>query len=222
MPSAIQIYNRALSRIGVSDFIGDPAEQSKAGDFYRLWYDACVDTVLRDFPWNFASSVVALALVDGDPPPGWTYKYAYPLECHMAHQVADSAGVRNLSANVLRGWDCYGSTLARPAVPFQVMSEAPSSITRRRIIVTDLPQAYLFYTAKIVDPNQFDPGFCDALSWRIAMEVAAPFLDAPTGPQVAANAKRQYIDALLSAKAQTLNESTDDPRPDSIAIQARA
>lgn len=222
MPSAIQIYNHALSRIGVSDFIGDPAEQSKAGDFYRLWYAACAEMVLRDFPWNFASSVVALALVDGDPPPGWAYKYAYPLDCHAARQLADSSGVRNLSANVLRDWDCYGFTLARPAVPFQVMSEAANATARRRIIVTDLPLAYLFYTAKITDPNQFDPGFSDALSWRIAQEIAAPFLGAPTGPQVAANAKQQYLAALVRAKAQTLNESADDPRPDSVAIQARA
>jgi hypothetical protein len=228
MPSAIQIYNHGLSRIGVSDFIGDPAEQSKAGDFYRLWYATCVEMVLRDFPWNFASSVAALALVDGDPPPGWSYKYAYPLDCHAAHLLSDSCGVRNLAGFAYAHWDFYGIgqanglTLARPPVPFQVMSEAATSTTRRRIIVTDLPQAYLFYTAKVTDPNQFDPGFCDALSWRIAMEIAAPFLGAPTGPQVATNAKQQYLATLVRAKAQTLNESTEDPRADSIAIQARA
>ena len=130
--------------------------------------------------------------------------------------------MRNLSANVWRDWDCYGFTLARPAIPFQVMSEAATATTRRRIIITDLDDAYLFYTAKIVDPNLFDPGFADALSWRIAMEIAAPFLGAPTGPQVASTMKQQYIGTLLTAKAQTLNESTDDPRPDSVAIQARA
>lgn len=222
MPSAIQIYNHALSRVGVTDFIGDPAEQSKAGDLYRLWYATCVEMVLRDFPWNFASSVVALALVEGDPPPGWGYKYAYPLDCHAARQLSDASGVRNLAANVLTEWDCHGLTLSRPDVPFQVMSEAATSTTRRRIIVTDLPQAYLFYTAKVTDPNQFDPGFYDALSWRIAMEIAPALLGAPTGPQVASTMKQQYVSSLLRAKAQTLNESTDDQRPDSVAIQARA
>lgn len=222
MPSAIQIYNHALSRIGVSDFISDPAEQSKAGDFYRLWYATCVDTVLTDFPWNFASSVVILALVDGDPPPGWAYKYAYPIDCLAARQLSDRSGVRNISFNVVNNWDCYGLTLSRQPVSFQIMSEAATPTTRRRIIVTDLSQAYLFYTAKVTDPIQFSAGFCDALSWCIAKEIAAPFLGAPTGPQVAANAKQEYIASLIRAKAQTLNESTEDQRPDSVAIQARA
>lgn len=222
MPSAIQLYNHALANVGVSTFLADPAEQSKEGDLYRLWYAACVEKVLRDFPWNFASSVVALALVDGDPPPGWAYKYAYPIDCHAAHAVSDSSGVRNLSARVVTTWDCDGFTLARQPVPFVVMSEAATSTTRRRIVCTDLPQAYLFYTGKVTDPNQFDPGFCDALEWLIASKIAAPMLGAPTGPQVANSCAQAYRSSVLVAKSQTLNEATPDPVADSIAIQARA
>lgn len=224
MSSAIEIYNRALSRIGVSDFIGDPNEQSKAGGLYRLWYAACVDSCLRDFPWNFASSVVPLALFSGDPPPGWAYKYAYPVDCHAARVISDSRGMRSLLTNVFQQWDCYEGRypdISRQNVPFKIMSEADTPATRRRIIVTDMPQAYLFYTAKITDPNLFDPGFADALSWRIAAEIAAPFLGAPTGPTVANTAGAQYRNAVATAKAQSLNESGQDYRPDSPAISAR-
>lgn len=223
MASAIQNYNLALSRIGSDQFIADPNEDTKAGDLYRLWYDVCVEAVLTDFPWNFASSVVALALVSGDPPPGWVYKYAYPIDCLAARRLSDVSGTRNLYVNTLYGWNCYdGAQYQRQPYPFQVMSEAATSTTRRRIIVTDLEQAYLFYTAKITDPNQFDASFRDALSWRIASEIAAPMLGAPTGPSVAQAAQRQYVNALMNAQAKSLNESTDDPLPDSIAVQARA
>ena len=227
MASEIEIYNRALSRIGIDQFISDPAENSKAGSLYRLWYASCVATCLRDFPWNFAARVVALAQLSGDLLPGWAYKYAYPVDCLMARVVADSRGMRSTLSTFSQS-DVYldaqygaYSNIGQAPVPFAIMSEAPTSTTVRRVIVTDQSEAYLFYTAKIDDPNQFDASFVTALEWMIAAEIAGPFLGAPTGPQVAKSAGEQYRNAIISAKAQTLNETGRDIRPDSPAIACR-
>jgi hypothetical protein len=219
MASAIEIYNRALSRIGIDQFVGDPDETSKAGTLFRLWYEPCRDTCLRDFPWNFASRVIALAELDGAPPPGWQYKYAYPVDCMMARAIADASGIRSLPVSYVQTCVMPCTTFARVPEPFVVMGEGTTS--PRRILCADLYQANLFYTAKIADPNQFDASFTTALEWLLASEIASPFLGAPTGPQVAATTMQQYRMAVLSAKAQTLNESGQDIRPDSPAITCR-
>lgn len=229
MPSPIEIYNGALSRIGIDQAVGDPNENSKAGVLYRLWYDRCRQNVLRDFPWNFSTTVVALAVLDGDPLPGWQFKYAYPQDSLFARMICDSSGVRTFYSNVLNCaqnqpfWNIpqqYFSPLGQP-VPFQIMREAPTATTPRKVISTDLENAYLIYTADVSDTGSFDAGFIDALQWKIASEIAAPFLGAPTGPQVAMNAGKYYRDSVLTARAQTMNESGADYRPPSPAISAR-
>jgi len=232
VPSAIQIYNGALSRIGISQFIESQDETSQAGNFYRLWYDTCRQAVLRDFPWNFSTTTVALALLDGDPLPGWQFKYAVPTDCLFARMICDSSGVRTYFSNVFdTTWDAmsafppYGPTAPLGALqqpmPFLLMREAVTATTARKVLVTDLESAYLIYTADVTDTGSMDAGFVDALQWKIATEIAAPFLGAPTGPQVATTAGKYYRDAVLTARAQSMNEAGADYRAPSPAITAR-
>lgn len=224
MTSKIEIYNRALSRIGIDQFISDPNAQSKQGNLYRLWFDYCVDQCLADFPWGFATTIIAAAQLDGDPPPGWQYKYAYPTDCLAGRQITDAYGARTVYANYLQWNWCQPTGLLRQAnrpAPWKVLSEISGTSTRR-LIATDMPQAYLLYTKRITDPNQFDPGFIDALSWRIAMEIVPAFVGAPAGAQMAVTLGNQYRNALLTARAQALNESGQDYTPDPESIAARA
>lgn len=237
MASDLDVFNQALSRIGIDQFIGDPNETSKAGTLFRLWYDTCVDACLRDFPWNFAQRLIALAPLTLTPPPGWLYVYAYPMDCLMVQMVCDANGARSTFTGQL--WD-YGDTLsapmfdpisvpnvqalpniARQPVPFQVMSIATSPTSASKVIATDMPNAYLVYTANRDDPNMFDAGFTDALAWRLASEIAAPFLGAPAGQQVAQMAGKYYMNSVLNARAQSFNERGADVRPDSPAVAAR-
>lgn len=233
MASDLDIFNQALSRIGIDQFIGDPNETSKAGTLYRLWYDTCVDACLRDFPWNFATRLIALAPLTLTPPPGWLYVYAYPVDCLMAQSVCDAGGARSTFAGTL--WN-FGDTfenpyvdptasvstiVPRPNVPFQVMSIATSPTSASRVIATDMPNAYLVYTANRDDPNMFDAGFSDALAWKLASEIAAPFLGSPAGQQVAKMAGAYYVNAVNNARAQAFNERGADLRPDSPAVVAR-
>jgi len=231
MASATEIYNRALSRIGIDQFLGDPGETSKAGTLYRMWYDASRQTALRDFPWNFATTILALAPLSNVTVPGWGYVYAYPVDCLQARQVCDACGARTTLAGVLYGdsfdfpwsaeyqggWPAIGV----PKMPFKVLSVGTGQGGIQRVIVTDVPNAYLVYTLDVTDSGQFDAGFIDALEWLIASEVAGPFLGAPAGQQVAEACGKYYRNAALNARAQNLNESTPDTRPDSPAISAR-
>jgi hypothetical protein len=222
MTSKIEIYNRALARIGIDQFISDPNENSKQGNLYRLMYDYCVDQCLADFPWGFATTIIPEAKLDGDAPAGWQYKYAYPVDCLSARQITDACGARTVYTTFLQyHWDCGG--LIRQAnrpTPWKVMSETTGT-ANRKFIATDMPNAYLLYTKRITDPNQFDQGFIDAVSWRIAMEIAPPFFGGPQGASLAVTLGNQYRNALLTARAQALNESGQDYTPDPESIAAR-
>lgn len=232
MSSSLDIYNGGLSRIGIDQFLGDPNETSKAGTLYRMWYDRCRQSCLRDFPWNFATTIVALAPLANVTVPGWGNAYAYPVGCLQARQVCDENGARTTIAGVLYGdtfdypWSAEYQggypAIGIPKMPFKVLSVPTANAGAvQRVIVTDQPNAYLVYTADITDPAQFDAGFIDALSWLIASEVAGPFIGAPAGPQVAMDCGKYYRNAVLNARAQNLNESTPDTRPDSPAVSAR-
>jgi hypothetical protein len=233
MASDLTIFNQALSRIGIDQFVGDPNETSKGGSMYRLWYQTCVEACLRDFPWNFATRLIALAPLTITVPPGWLYAYGYPIDCLMARTVCNAAGARSTFngpdlcvgqavpwAEVDQGIPGY-PIVARPTVPFAVMSVATSPTAVSRVIVTDMPSAYLVYTANRDDPNLFDAGFTDALAWKLASEIAGPFLGAPAGQQVAQMSGKYYANAVQNARAQTLNESGADIRPDSPAVSCR-
>lgn len=224
MTSKIEIFNRGLSRIGVDQYISDPNAQSKQGNAYRLWYDYCVDQCLTDFPWGFATTVVAAAPIAGDPPAGWQYQYAYPVDCVAARQITDAYGARTVYPSYLR--TCWSrvydtSRPSTPQVPWKVMT-AKNGTSDAKFIATDMPEAYLLYTRRITDPNQFDQGFIDAVSWRIAMEIVPTFVGAPNGAQLAVTLGNQYRNALLTARAQALNESGEDYTPDPPSIAARA
>lgn len=224
MTSKIEIYNRALARIGIDQFISDPAATSKQGNLYRLFYDYCVDQCLADFPWGFATTIVPAALVAGDAPVGWQFQYAYPVDSLAVRQVTDAMGARTVYINYLRNcWsDAYRNLQpSNPVVPWKVMTAKTDAIDAK-VIVTDLESAYILYTRRITDPNQFDAGFVDALSWRIAMEIVPTFIGAPNGAQLAVTLGNQYRNALLTARAQALNESGQDYKPDPKSIAARA
>lgn len=226
MTAPIDLYNRALSRIGTDQFLNDPQEKSKAGTLFRQWYDTCVRDTLVDAAWNFATRVVALALLDGDPPPGWGFKYAYPTDCLQARNLSDSSGTRTYLSGIFACAPCQPQIddwagFPRNPVPFIVMSESTGVDASRRIICTDLDEAFLVYTANVTDPNLFSDGFNNAVVWRIAAEISSTFLGAPTGPQVAQTCGKYYRDALATAGAQMLNESGADYPRQSEAILAR-
>jgi len=224
MTSRIEIFNRALGRIGVDQVIADPNVNNKQGSAYRLWYDYCVDQCLADFPWGFATTIIAAAQTAGDAMPGWQYQYAYPVDCVAARQITDSNGARTVYYSYLNDYWCLPGQfqkLTKRPTPWRVMT-AKSGTSDQKVIVTDLPEAYLLYTRRITDPNQFDPGFIDAVSWRIAMEIVPTFVGIPQGAQLAVTLGNQYRNALLTARAQSLNESGADEKPDPPSIAARA
>lgn len=219
MASEVGICNMALSRIGQSRTISQLGNANEAERACALWYEQCRDEVLEDFPWSFAGTFVELAEVDV-PIPGWTYVYRYPTDCMQARQVVTSEGVRYgmaLSANdatPIFPDDVY--SVFQTKIPFVVMNDPVTVGTR--LIATDLQDAYLLYTHRITDPNQYPAQFITALSWRLAMELA---LILKADARLAENARLAYEAMKSRAQAGNLNEGTPDRAPDSPSIMAR-
>ncbi|EMJ5971364.1 hypothetical protein GWI96_05725 [Proteus sp. G4380] len=187
MASEIEICNIALSRIGNSRSINSMTEASKEAVQCNLHYAQCRDSVLADFPWNFATKKVALANTN-NPPPNWTYAYRYPNDCLKAIGIVEPH-----------------QKYRRPdtAIHFHVGSDENGT---GRLIFTDHPSAWLEYVARITDVNMFDALFKDALAWRLAAELARPLA---SNAGIGGEALQIYQGVIKSAAAHSLSESAE-------------
>jgi len=97
--SQVDIANQALSLIGTRSQIASLDEQSNEALAVNKWIDTCRRRLLRMAPWNSAKNFNVLALIaaapgtpenpsggtvtwqKGQPPPPWSYEYAYPADC---------------------------------------------------------------------------------------------------------------------------------------------
>jgi len=214
--SEVEICNRAIGRVGVDQLIESLDDPNNRARNAKLQYEPCRDEVLADFPWNFAQSCVALALVADVEMPGWAYAYRYPANSLKVHRVTGQEGQR---LQGLSNWTCevwnYDVLLPNKQ-PFSVMADPVNA--GAKLIVTDVPLAYAWFTYKVTDPSQFSPLFRSALAWRIAMELA---LSLRASPQLYNNAANQYGWAVSQAQVLSLGEETPDAQPASPAVQAR-
>lgn len=217
MASEIEICNRALSRISVNYLIEDLTELSVQAQNCNQHYAPCRDEALEDAPWNFAQKVEALAVVADVTIPGYQFAYRYPTDCLKASVLTDEMGQR-MPLQVC-AWDVWNYDLFemyRRRAPFRVMADP--STDGARIICTDMPEAYLWYTVRVIDPNQMSTLFRSALAWKLAGELA---LIQRADPRLAQTAMQQYMAEVSRAQASTLNEAQPDAPPPSPSIQAR-
>lgn len=220
MASVITVCNMALGNIGITQTIENIDDNNERARMCKLYYEPLRDQLIRKHTPNFAQAVVALALVSGDPPPGWEYQYRYPTDCLFAKQLTDEDGARQgasvISESVWSSDAWLGLRLSQHKIPFEV--RADPSVTGR-IIVTDLEDAHLWYTKKVTDPNQFDPEFVVGLSWALASAIAIPLKVNPNIAQYATNMARGMM-GEAQAGEQTEQQPLDDRMSPSISGRA--
>ncbi len=162
-------------------------EDSVEAGYCNLFYAKARDAVLRDTDWNFARKIEALATPSGQNKPGyWAYVYAYPGDC-------------------IRALNIVGANRGGAPTPFEV---AVSSGLDKKLIFTNQQSALLQYTARVENPNVFDPLFIDCLAWRLAMYLAAPL---QVRADTAQGAFRSYQAQV--AVAATANQEENQPVP---------
>lgn len=192
MSSKTNIANLTLFHLGSSQLITDvDTENSLEASSFRAIYDQQRDYVLRDFPWPFARAYADLALVS-DPTEtvnnDWTYAYRYPAGCLEVRRIVTVKGRSD----------------TQPP-PYTIGRD-----DQGRLIYTDEQDATIEYTVQILDPEEFDSIFVEALSWKIGA-ILAPVL--PRLADKATTANQMYAFEISKAASRALNEEqAEEPR----------
>lgn len=180
MRSTVDICNLALSHIGQSS-ITSLTETSNDARKCNLSYTFALESVLRAHDWNFATKVEVLAQIADEEIPGWTYVYARPNNCLFIRRI-------------------FNENSALNQVPEKFREIKTNN--NQKAIVCDVDFAYIEYTQKVTDPNDFDSIFVEALSYKLAGLICKGI----TGDAKLAEAMEQKYLVVVS-DARRLNSS---------------
>jgi len=184
MASEVDICNLALSHVGASATISSLTEQSEEAFHCNLLYADIRDSVLISHPWNFSTRHIALSDV-GSPPDTWAYRYSYPNSCLYAREILQT------------------DKTADP-IKFEI---ALADAYNAKVILTDQETASLIYTYKVTNTLVFSPMFINAISWRLAAEIAMPLTRDEKRMDMAF---QMFNRAISEAKTFNSNESYSD------------
>jgi hypothetical protein len=160
----VSVVNLALVRIGARTIRNLTTDQSREAQTARLIFERELRTVLRDFPWAFATSYVAPVLVGGTvstPVNGdWQYSYRLPTDLIFARRLVSAARrayERNPPTFKL-AQDATGGLLFTDVAP---------------VVAPNTPAPILEYTARIEAAVLVsDALFQDAFAWKLAATLA--------------------------------------------------
>lgn len=231
--SDTDIWNMGLGHLGISVTAQsiNPPDNTNQAQVGAFWYSKCRDQLLQSAPWNFAYTNINLVQEPVPSPtgpqqgyaaPGWQYSYQYPGDCLQPIAVTTLAGQR-FGPQFWLGywWPSVGMTLTIPKIPFKV-AESEANPGQLCILCDMLATAqsplYLFYIQQVTLTAQFDPMFCDALSYLLAWKGGGSLRAAK---EKIDDAKGDYERIRLQALAQHLNAAQQDPERDSPSIVAR-
>jgi hypothetical protein len=221
VPSEVFVCNMALSRLGIDQRIAsiNPPDQSKAAVNCAFWYPACRDKILTDAPWDFARTSTVLAPDTVTTFPGWNYAYQYPSNCLRAVAVMTSHGNR-VGVDYWAGWfwpeQFSGNAgFAIPKVPFQVIANSTGT---GRTIVTDIPNAYLYFIQATTLTTLFDPLFTDYLAWDLAMELSGPMRVDVKRAELCVKMRKS---AMLNTMSSMMNQTQQDPERNAQSVLIR-
>lgn len=194
--SDVQICNLALSRCGVNVQIESLTEGSAEADACLTNYAPCRDYVLSRSKWPFTTRWVDLGLVATDPNSDWSYSYRYPSDCVIAMRL-------------VLGYS--RSPVVNPS--YEISSDASGFL-----ILCDVENATLEYSASATNAGFYSDALASAIAWRLASETAIPLGRAIS---LADRANSMFDRELSVAKAFAKNQPQPDPIPTSCFERAR-
>lgn len=206
MANETDICNIALSRVGASP-IDSLDDKSKSGNSCRALYPTIRNAVLRDYDWAFARAE-ASPMLKADTFNGYLFSYEYPANCVNVLRIVPPGTPVDISY-------CSRPLDREIKKNFDIRI---SSDLNNKLIVTNIENAIIIYTARVLNPTVFDDSFVNALSWCLASELAIPILGSFQLQQSLYNV---YIKTLGRAAAHSLNESDEQPTNSNELTNAR-
>ena len=232
MSTQIDIYNRALSYLDLSQRVQSLTENTPTAGYCNTFWDPARKMILEQCYWSFATRAAALALLldQGVLPqanviyPGWRYNYAKPNEALKVQAVTTWYGIR---ANpYLSYWwlpVSQGTSIGMPG-PFRPPWKEALDYTNTANpgqsidILTDQDGAWAIYTTDPPNIAVCTEVFADCVSWKLATMVSGPVSASAKAKE---NAIKMADLSLSRALAQNLNEEQPDPYPESPSTLSR-
>lgn len=215
MSSKVEICNLALGNIKANS-INSLTEASLAAQVCNQRYQLALDSMLESFPWRFARKVTPLSLLAYEPNL-WVYAYSYPIDCLKAHSVIPEVALAtdrtlayhfNGEYDYLRGLD----------TTFDIGQDD----TGDKVILTNMSDAHLIYTAKVTNAEKLNATFVDALSWYLSSMIVIPLAGYEAGRKLREECLGIYQTMLGNAQALDANEQYGmASTPESPSIEAR-
>lgn len=200
MASETEIANLALSHLGIGKQIGVlSTERSEEANACRQFYETARDATLRDFPWPFATRIIALGLVEEDPNDEWGFSYRYPSNGLKIIRIL--SGIRN-ETNDAR-------------VPYKITQDDDGLL-----LLSDQSDAQIEYIVRADDPTLYPSDFKLALSFRLAMYIA-PRITSGDDFKIQSKLAQFYNYEISKAMATSVNEMQPDVQPESEFIRTR-
>ena len=216
MATQLDICNLALLRLGQGQ-IGAMTEQSKEAQYCLKFWDADRRASLRDYAWNFATPDPALLALLPNTPVDFAYAYQLPADCLRALTIFNPIMLREGLLGVVDISDV--SSAAFDNLAQQILAELTFfKIRKNRVLVTNMQNAYLVYTADITDTSKYDDQFVEALSYRLAIDLALPIT---ANPQFASTMTSLYRGSLLAARKSDAQERKQPTKIGRSFLQAR-
>lgn len=201
----VEACNLALSRCGhgAQQAIQSLSENTEKAQVCARVFPSALRAVLAEFPWPFARVSVALAENTFDPPSGWAYSYAMPADAMNVRYVESEGFIPDwLGLNDQRnGWE--------------VMADPSAD---GRILVSNVPDAWCYYTKAITELLYADELVADAVAWRVAGEIA---LGLKADAKLAQWAGQFYTQALDKAVAVAMNQRGGQIRQQAESVSVR-
>ena len=155
MATEVDICNIALGSLGLEPIasLGESVQNART---CNLFYALTRDSYLQEHSWSFATKTIEL--VEITPLPDgysrFSYGYEYPADCLKAQKIRDGES------------DFF--------YPFIIKDYVITGPADSKLILTNLPDAFLEYTVALTETSLFSPIFINALSKKLAAEISWP------------------------------------------------
>jgi hypothetical protein len=206
--SDIEICNMSLSLCGVRKQIRALTDGSPEAFLSVAHYPQARDSLLSEVPWPFATKRATLtARTDPAELPdivyltrsGWEYSFVPPTDMLKARDI----------------WTGSRTPLPSQKIPFAIEANDTSS---GLLILCDMLEPELSYTARIEEVSLFPSEFVEALVWRLAARLVLPLA---VKPEYARALEQGAAGYLARAIGVAFREGEEGPPPESEFITIR-
>jgi hypothetical protein len=201
MATQVGVINIALSKIG-DYYITAITDSSKQAIYANIHWENARDTVLEEYPWNFAIKRSGTTL-NSYATWGYDHKYTLPSDClRVLEAVAGTTPTTTTIAGSSAANLDYTNT-----IDYRIEGGSGSSTY---LVTSEDAPIYIKYISKVTDVAAWPPTFAEAVACKLAHLLCESLSASPTSHRGLLN--DEYETAINRAKGIDFDEGRDTIR----------